>query len=152
MLRELDRHLSSHSAWLVNHAERHRADPRVGTALAEAPTNSLVTTPGPEGPGFSLRNESFLFPASTEARSAGPTRKSSGASLSSCDGGLVIAADEHSDVINRRMNKSQQMRWSRRGTDLLQVRRATASLAPAPANCSKPIQPPVWPSGLAMAG
>jgi hypothetical protein len=95
VLRELDRHLSSHSAWLVNHAERHRADPRVGTALAEASTNSLI---------------------------------------------------------NRRMNKSQQMRWSRRGTDLLQVRRATASLAPAPASCSKPIQPPVWPSGLAMAG
>jgi len=49
-----------------------------------------VTTPGPEGPGFSPRNESFLFPTGNPVRSAGPTRKSSGAS---CDGGLVIAAD-----------------------------------------------------------
>jgi hypothetical protein len=65
-LREIDRYLSSQSAWLVNYAERHRAGLRVGTSLTEATANFLV---------------------------------------------------------NRRMNKSQQMRWSRRGADLLlQVR------------------------------
>ncbi len=65
-LREIDRYLSSQSAWLVNYAERHRAGLRVGTALTEGAANFLV---------------------------------------------------------NRRMNKSQQMRWSRRGADLLlQVR------------------------------
>jgi hypothetical protein len=65
-LREIDRYLSSQSAWLVNYAERHRAGLRVGTALTEATANFLI---------------------------------------------------------NRRMNKSQQMRWSRRGADLLlQVR------------------------------
>ena len=65
-LREIDRYLSSQSAWLVNYAERHRAGLRVGTALTEGTANFLV---------------------------------------------------------NRRMNKSQQMRWSRRGADLLlQVR------------------------------
>jgi hypothetical protein len=65
-LREIDRYLSSQSAWLVNYAKRHRAGLRVGTALTEASANFLV---------------------------------------------------------NRRMNKSQQMRWSRRGADLLlQVR------------------------------
>jgi len=56
----------------------------------------VVTTPGPEGPGFSPRDESFLFPTSAEVRSAGPTRKSSDAS---CDGGLVIAADETSVTV-----------------------------------------------------
>jgi hypothetical protein len=65
-LREIDRYLSSQSAWLVNDAERLHAGLRVGTALTEATANVLV---------------------------------------------------------NRRMNKSQQMRWSRRGADLLlQVR------------------------------
>jgi hypothetical protein len=65
-LREIDRYLSSQSAWLVNDAERHRAGLRVGTSLTEATANFLV---------------------------------------------------------NRRMTKSQQMRWSRRGADLLlQVR------------------------------
>jgi hypothetical protein len=65
-LRELDRYLSSQSAWLVNYAERHRAGLRVGTALTEGTANFLV---------------------------------------------------------NRRMNKSQPMRWSRRGANLLlQVR------------------------------
>ena len=65
-LREIDRYLTSQSAWLVNYAERHRAGLRVGTALTEGTANFLV---------------------------------------------------------NRRMNKSQQMRWSRRGADLLlQVR------------------------------
>ncbi|QQP93874.1 hypothetical protein IGS68_33695 (plasmid) [Skermanella sp. TT6] len=65
-LREIDRYLSSQSAWLVNYAERHRAGLRVGTALTEGTANFLV---------------------------------------------------------NRRMNKSQQMRWSRHGADLLlQVR------------------------------
>jgi len=65
-LREIDRYLTSQSAWLVNYAERHRAGLRVGTSLTEGTANFLV---------------------------------------------------------NRRMNKSQQMRWSRRGADLLlQVR------------------------------
>jgi hypothetical protein len=65
-LREIDRYLTSQSAWLVNYAERHRAGLRVGTALTEGTAN---------------------FP------------------------------------VNRRMNKSQQMRWSRHGADLLlQVR------------------------------
>jgi hypothetical protein len=68
-LREIDRYLSSQSAWLVNYAERHRAGLRVGTSITE----------GTEG------TANFL--------------------------------------VNRRMNKSQQMRWSRRGADLLlQVR------------------------------
>jgi hypothetical protein len=65
-LREIDRHLSNQSTWLVNYAERHRAGLRVGTALTEATANFLA---------------------------------------------------------NRRLNKAQQMRWSRRGADLLlQVR------------------------------
>jgi hypothetical protein len=65
-LREIDRYLSSQSAWLVNYAERHRAGLRVGTSLTEGTANFLV---------------------------------------------------------NHRMNKSQQMRWSRTGADLLlQVR------------------------------
>ena len=65
-LRALDRYLIGQSAWLVNHAERHRAGLRVGTAITEGTANLLV---------------------------------------------------------NRRMNKSKQMRWSRRGADLLlQVR------------------------------
>ena len=61
-LREIDRYLTSQSAWLVNYAERHRAGLRVGTSLTESTANFLV---------------------------------------------------------NRRMTKSQQMRWSRRGADLL---------------------------------
>jgi hypothetical protein len=65
-LREIDRYLTSQSAWLVNYAERHRAGLRVGTSITKGTANVLV---------------------------------------------------------NRRMNKSQQMRWSRRGADLLlQVR------------------------------
>src|SRR5690349_18194444 len=65
-LREIDRYLTSQSAWLVNDAERHRAGLRVGTSLTEGTANFLV---------------------------------------------------------NRRMTKSQPMRWSRRGADLrLQVR------------------------------
>jgi hypothetical protein len=65
-LREIDRYLTSQSAWLVNYAERHRAGLRVGTSITEGTANFLV---------------------------------------------------------NRRMAKSQQMRWSRRGADLLlQVR------------------------------
>src|SRR5689334_9505725 len=64
--REIDRYLTSQSAWLVNYAKRHRAGLRVGTALTDATANFLV---------------------------------------------------------NRRMNKSQQIRWSRHGADLLlQVR------------------------------
>src|SRR3954447_26547625 len=65
-LREIDRYLTSQSAWLVNYAERYRAGLRVGTSITKGIANFLV---------------------------------------------------------NRRMNKSQQMRWSRRGADLLlQVR------------------------------
>jgi hypothetical protein len=65
-LREIDRYLTSQSAWLVNYAERHRAGLRVGTSITEGTANFLV---------------------------------------------------------NQRMNKSQQMRWSHRGADLLlQVR------------------------------
>src|SRR6187455_1312859 len=41
-LREIDRYLTSQSAWLVNYAERHRAGLRVGTALTEAAANFLV--------------------------------------------------------------------------------------------------------------
>jgi hypothetical protein len=64
--REIDRYLTSQSAWLVNYAECHRAGLPVGTSLNEGTDNFLV---------------------------------------------------------NRRMNKSQQMRSSRRGADLLlQVR------------------------------
>jgi hypothetical protein len=65
-LREIDRYLTSQSAWLVNYAEHHRAGLPVGTSLNEGTANFLV---------------------------------------------------------NRRMNKSQQMCSSRRGADfLLQVR------------------------------
>ncbi|EWY36085.1 hypothetical protein N825_29960 [Skermanella stibiiresistens SB22] len=65
-LREIDRYLSSQSAWLVNYAERHRAGLPVGTSVTEGTANFLV---------------------------------------------------------NHRMNKSQQMRWSHHGADLLlQVR------------------------------
>src|SRR5690349_8318527 len=65
-LREIDRYLSSQSAWLVNYAERHGAGQRVGTSITEGTANFLV---------------------------------------------------------HRRLNKEQQMRWSRRGADLLlQVR------------------------------
>jgi hypothetical protein len=85
-LREIDRYLSSQSAWLVNDAERHRAGLRVGTSLTEATANFLV---------------------------------------------------------NRRMNKAQQMRWSRRGADLLlQVRYATTNSVPASASSSKPVPAP----------
>ena len=41
-LREIDRYLTSQSAWLVNDAERHRAGVRVGTALTEGTANVLV--------------------------------------------------------------------------------------------------------------
>ncbi len=61
-LRVIDRYLRSQSAWLVNYAERHRADLQVGTSIREGTADFLV---------------------------------------------------------NRRMAKSQQMRWSRRGADLL---------------------------------
>jgi hypothetical protein len=65
-LRALNGYLVGQGDWLVNHAKRHRAGQRVGTALAEGTANFLV---------------------------------------------------------NRRMNKMQQMRWTRRGADrLLQVR------------------------------
>ena len=67
-LHAVDAYLSSQSTWLVNYAERHRAELRVGTSITEGTANFLV---------------------------------------------------------NRRMAKSQQMRWSRRGADLLlQVRSA----------------------------
>jgi hypothetical protein len=89
-LHEIDRYLSSQSAWLVNYAERHRAGQRVGTSITEGTANFLV---------------------------------------------------------NRRMNKEQQMRWSRRGADLLlQVRCAVfngklgSGFGPGPGsdNCSRP--------------
>jgi hypothetical protein len=41
-LRELDRYLSSQSAWLINYAERHRAGLRVGTSITEGTANFLV--------------------------------------------------------------------------------------------------------------
>jgi hypothetical protein len=63
---EVDSYLRGQSVWLVNYAERYRADLRVRTSITEGTANFLV---------------------------------------------------------NRRMNKSQQMRWTRRGADLLlQVR------------------------------
>ena len=86
-LREIDRYLTSQSAWLVNYAERHRAGLRVGTSITEGTANFLV---------------------------------------------------------NRRMTKSQQMRWSRRGADLLlQVRCAgfNGKLGSS-FSCSRPSIPP----------
>jgi hypothetical protein len=94
-LREIDRYLTSQSAWLVNYAERHRAGLRVRTSLTEGTANFLV---------------------------------------------------------NRRMNKSQQMRWSRRGADLLlQVRCAilNGKLGSGPGQIFKADADPV--SNLAMA-
>src|SRR3954464_14759585 len=41
-LREIDRYLTSQSAWLVNYAERHHAGLRVGTSLTEGTANFLV--------------------------------------------------------------------------------------------------------------
>jgi hypothetical protein len=41
-LREIDRYLTSQSAWLVNYAERHRAGLRVGTSITEGNANFLV--------------------------------------------------------------------------------------------------------------
>jgi hypothetical protein len=94
-LREIDRYLTSQSAWLVNYAEHHRAGLRVGTSLTEGTANFLV---------------------------------------------------------NRRMNKSQQMRWSRRGADLLlQVRCAilNGKLGSGPGQIFKADADPA--SNLAMA-
>ena len=94
-LREIDRYLTSQSAWLVNYAERHRAGLRVGTSITEGTANFLV---------------------------------------------------------NRRMNKSQQMRWSRRGADLLlQVRCAVVNgkIDPGPGQIFKADADPV--SNLPMA-
>jgi hypothetical protein len=68
-LHEVDNYLQGQSARLIDHAERHRAGLRVGTAVTEGTANLLV---------------------------------------------------------NRRMNKSQQMRWSRRGADLLRQIRCAA--------------------------
>ena len=64
--------------------------------------------------------------------------------------GTSITEGTANFLVNRRMNKSQQMRWSRRGADLLlQVRCAvlTASSAPAWDSSSKPkpILSPKWP-------
>jgi hypothetical protein len=61
-LHEVDSYLRGQSVWLVNYADRYRADARVGTSITEGTANFLV---------------------------------------------------------NRRMNKSQRMRWFRRGADLL---------------------------------
>jgi hypothetical protein len=94
-LREIDRYLTSQSAWLVNYAERHRAGLRVGTSITEGTANFLV---------------------------------------------------------NRRMNKSQQMRWSRCGADLLlQVRCAilNGKLGSGPGQIFKADADPV--SNLPMA-
>jgi hypothetical protein len=94
-LREIDRYLTSQSAWLVNYAERHRAGLRVGTSITEGTANFLV---------------------------------------------------------NRRMAKSQQMRWSRRGADLLlQVRCAilTGKLGSGLGHLFEAEADPA--SGLAMA-
>ena len=41
-LREIDRSLTSQSAWLVNYAERHRAGLRVGTALTEGTASAVM--------------------------------------------------------------------------------------------------------------
>jgi hypothetical protein len=41
-LAKLNGYLCGQSNWLVNYAERHRADLRVGTALTEATANFLV--------------------------------------------------------------------------------------------------------------
>ena len=43
-LREIDRYLTSQSAWLVNYAERHRAGLRVGTSITEGTANFLVNS------------------------------------------------------------------------------------------------------------
>jgi hypothetical protein len=42
-------------------------------------------------------------------------------------------------LVNRRMNKAQQMRWSRRGADLLQVRCAALRFSKL-----SPILRPIW--------
>jgi hypothetical protein len=62
--------------------------------------------------------------------------------------GTSITEGTANFLVNRRMNKSQQMRWSRRGADLLlQVRCATASSAPPSDSSSKlkSIPLPIWP-------
>ena len=41
-LREIDRYLTSQSAWLINYAERHHAGQRVGTSITEGTANFLV--------------------------------------------------------------------------------------------------------------
>ena len=59
--------------------------------------------------------------------------------------GTSITEGTANFLVNRRMNKSQQMQWSRRGADLLlQVRCATASSVPASYSCLTPIPAPNW--------
>jgi hypothetical protein len=60
--------------------------------------------------------------------------------------GTSITEGTANFLVNQRMNKAQQMRWSRRGADLLlQVRRAVynGAFGPASANCLS--QPPIRP-------
>jgi hypothetical protein len=45
-LHEIDRYLSSQSAWLVDYAGRHRAGLPVGTSLTEGTANFLVNRRG----------------------------------------------------------------------------------------------------------
>src|SRR5690242_17854929 len=53
-LHEIDRYLSSQSAWLVNYAERHRAGQRVGTAITEGTANFLVNRAHEQGAADAL--------------------------------------------------------------------------------------------------
>src|SRR4051812_30456181 len=46
-LREIDRYLTSQSAWLVNYAERHRAGLRVGTSITEGTARACLQTRSP---------------------------------------------------------------------------------------------------------
>ena len=41
-LHEVDKYLNGQSAWLVNHAKRHRAGFRVGTSITEGTAKFLV--------------------------------------------------------------------------------------------------------------
>jgi len=83
-LHALDDYLTGQGEWLVNYADRHRADLRVGTAITEGTANFLV---------------------------------------------------------NRRMNKSQQMCWSRRGADLLLQVRCAVYNGTLGSGCGQRFQP-----------
>src|SRR5690349_21224919 len=80
-LREIDRYLTSQSAWLVNYDERHRAGLRVGTSITEGTANFLVnrhmnkSQQGPaEAPISCSRSAALLSTASSVPASASRSR------------------------------------------------------------------------------